>query len=128
MQVIGCPAIVRTQEELLHLLLDTVISMEEFTEAAVVQELVKQTFRPKFAKWVAFHIFSSTKYLDEYLLDISEPLDWNSFLLESTVDNKSIVQYTHLHKKSKGKYAVVEPMENLELGLRRRTRISFQLL
>ena len=115
MQVIGCPAIVRTQEELLHLLLDTVISMEEFTEAAVVQELVKQSFRPKFSKWVAFHMFSSTKYLDEYLLDISEPLNWNSFLLESTVDNKSVVQYTHLHKTSRGNYAVVEPRENLEL-------------
>ena len=26
-----------------------------FSEAAVVQELVKLSFRPKFAQWIAFH-------------------------------------------------------------------------
>lgn len=117
MQVIGCPAIVRSQEELLCILLDTVISLGEFTEAVVVQELVKQSFRPKFAQWVAFHMFSSVEYLEEYLLDISEPLTRNSFLLESTtIDGRSTVQYTHLHKKGNGNYyAVVEPTVKLEL-------------
>eukprot|EP01035_Chromulina_nebulosa_P025421 gene25421-33177_t len=115
MQVIGCPAIVRSQEELLCILLDTVISLEDFTEATVVQELVKQSFRPKFAKWVAFHMVSSVEYLEEYLLDISEPLTLNSFLLESTIDGRSTVQYTHLHKRGNGSYAVVEPKVNLEL-------------
>ena len=114
MQVIGCPAIVHTQEELLCLLLDTLVSMEEFSQAAVVRELVKLSFRPKLAQWIAFHMFYRTEYLDEYLLDISEPLDRNSFLLQSIIDGQSAVQYTHLHKKSKENYALVEPV-NLQL-------------
>ena len=115
MQVIGCPAIVHSQEELLFLLLVTLVSIEEFSQAAVVRELVKLlSFRPKLAQWIAFHMFYRTEYLDEYLLDISEPLDRNSFLLQSIIDGQSAVQYTHLHKKSKENYALVEPV-NLQL-------------
>ena len=76
---------------------------------------MKLSFRPKLAQWIAFHMFYRTEYLDEYLLDISdEPLDRNSFLLQSIIDGQSAVQYTHLHKKSKENYALVDPV-NLQL-------------
>ena len=106
LQVIGCPAIVRTQEELVALTCEIVlplINSQNWTEEghSLAAALQKAGFRGKFANWLSCGIVTRIEYFEEDLWEISEPISWNSFLFS---DISKVVKYTHLHIKN-GEYA-----------------------
>ena len=109
MQVIGCPDNVRSREELFFILYEILSNPKlAWTPEAIVKSLTDRKFRNKFAQWIASHIFDHCENIERDLWDISEPIDWNSYLC---FENQ-MVMYKHLHC-DKGKYKSTNPTQLL---------------
>ena len=114
MQVIGCPDVVRTRDELFYILYEILSDPDlDWTQEAVVKSLIDRKFRYKFAQWIGRHIFNHSEYIERDLWDISEPIDWNSYLF---IEN-NIVKYRHAHSKN-GNFNVTSTTENQAIKLK----------
>lgn len=121
LQVIGCPHIIHSEQDLIYLLCEIILSRPFHTQEEITESLKKAGFRETISYFISHQIMFNINDFNRQLRELSEPISWNSFLVATKISETSTpyVEYTYSHhlteEESESKkeiekiYTVVQP-------------------